>query len=57
MIPDGLSLGLVSIELRALGDIRRMLGDKVDPVWRTQIVDVVTTMVVQIRDIVRAALP
>lgn len=57
MIPDGLSLGLVSIELRALGDIRRMLGDMVDPVWRTQIVDVVTTMVVQIRDIVRAVLP
>lgn len=57
VIPDGLSLGIVSIELRALGDIRTMLGDRGDPVWRAQIVDVVTTMVVQIRDVIRASLP
>lgn len=54
VIPDGMSLGMISIELRALGDIRRLLGDRGDPAWRAQIVDTVTTMVVQIRDVVRA---
>ncbi|KAK1396199.1 hypothetical protein POM88_006062 [Heracleum sosnowskyi] len=56
VIPDGVSVGLVSVELRALGDIRRLLADRGDPAWRAAIVDTVTSMVVQIRDVIRAGL-
>ncbi|KAK1379469.1 hypothetical protein POM88_026213 [Heracleum sosnowskyi] len=56
VIPDGVSVGLVSVELRAFGDIRRLLADRGDPAWRAAIVDTVTSMVVQIRDVIRAGL-
>lgn len=55
-IPEGISVGLTSVELRALARLGELTEGRGDPEWRTEVDRVITHAMAQLRDIIRAGL-